>query len=88
MGGQIAAPPEPTSAELTQQPAEDSSSPYERLPISALVEAAGELYHDPRVRLIFEAMRRGLLDPDEVSSIEIELRGWIGNEMGFDRFSG
>src|SRR5215831_4319620 len=40
-------------AELTQQPAEDSGSPYERLPISALVEAAGELYHDPRVRLIF-----------------------------------
>jgi two-component system sensor histidine kinase RegB len=40
-------------AELTQQPAEDSRSPYERLPISALVEAGGELYHDPRVRLIF-----------------------------------
>ncbi len=40
-------------AELTQQPAEDSGSPYERLPISALVEAAGELYHDARVRLIF-----------------------------------
>src|SRR5207248_296552 len=40
-------------AELTQQPAEDSGSPYERLPISALVEAAGELSHDPRVRLIF-----------------------------------
>jgi two-component system sensor histidine kinase RegB len=40
-------------AELTQQPTDDSASPYERLPISALVEAAGELYHDPRVRLIF-----------------------------------
>ena len=40
-------------AELTQQPAEDSASPYERLPISALVEAAGENYRDPRVRLIF-----------------------------------
>src|SRR5207237_1119202 len=31
-------------AELTQQPAEDSASPYERLPISALVEAAGAHY--------------------------------------------
>jgi len=42
-------------AELAQQPAEDGGSPYTRLPISALVEAAGALYHDPRVRLIFAA---------------------------------
>src|SRR5205085_2506616 len=32
---------------------EEGASPYTRLPISALVEAAGALYHDPRVRLIF-----------------------------------
>ena len=42
-------------AELAHQPAEDGGSPYTRLPISALVEAAGALYHDPRVRLIFAA---------------------------------
>lgn len=42
-------------AELAHQPREDGGSPYARLPISALVEAAGELYHDPRVRLIFAA---------------------------------
>jgi two-component system sensor histidine kinase RegB len=42
-------------AELAHQPPEDGGSPYERLPISALVEAAGTLYHDPRVRLIFAA---------------------------------
>jgi two-component system sensor histidine kinase RegB len=39
-------------AELTHQPEEDTGSPYERLPISALVEA-GALSHDPRIRLIF-----------------------------------
>lgn len=40
-------------AELAHHPAEDGASPYTRLPISALVEAAGALYRDPRVRLIF-----------------------------------
>jgi len=40
-------------AELAHQPEEDGSSPYTSLPISALVEAAGALYHDPRVHLIF-----------------------------------
>jgi two-component system sensor histidine kinase RegB len=40
-------------AELARHPDEGGASPYTRLPISALVEAAGALYHDPRVRLIF-----------------------------------
>jgi two-component system sensor histidine kinase RegB len=40
-------------AQLAQRPAEEGASPYTRLPISALVEAAGELSGDPRVRLIF-----------------------------------
>ena len=40
-------------AELAHHPGEEGASPYTRLPISALVEAAGGLYHDPRVRLIF-----------------------------------
>jgi two-component system sensor histidine kinase RegB len=40
-------------AELAHHPEEDGSSPYTSLPISALVEAAGALYHDPRIRLIF-----------------------------------
>jgi two-component system sensor histidine kinase RegB len=42
-------------AQLARHPDEEGASPYTRLPISALVEAAGELYHDPRVRLIFAA---------------------------------
>jgi len=40
-------------AELAHQPEEDGGSPYQRMPISALVEAAGALYHDARIRLIF-----------------------------------
>ncbi|HLY44774.1 MAG TPA: ActS/PrrB/RegB family redox-sensitive histidine kinase [Stellaceae bacterium] len=40
-------------AQLSRHPDEDGASPYTRLPISALVEAAGALYHDPRIRLIF-----------------------------------
>jgi two-component system, sensor histidine kinase RegB len=40
-------------AQLAHQPTEDGASPYTRLPISALVEASGALYHDERIRLIF-----------------------------------
>jgi two-component system sensor histidine kinase RegB len=40
-------------AELAHHPDEEGASPYTRLPISALVEAGGALYHDPRIRLIF-----------------------------------
>jgi len=40
-------------AELAQQPEHDGGSPYTRLPISALVEAAGTLHQDPEVKLIF-----------------------------------
>jgi two-component system, sensor histidine kinase RegB len=40
-------------AELAQQPEEDGGSPYTRLPVSALVEAAGAPYRDQGVRLIF-----------------------------------
>jgi two-component system, sensor histidine kinase RegB len=40
-------------AQLARHPDDDDTSPYARLPISALVEASGALYHDPRVRLIF-----------------------------------
>jgi two-component system sensor histidine kinase RegB len=40
-------------AELAHQPEEDGGLPYTSLPISALVEASGALYRDPRIRLIF-----------------------------------
>jgi len=40
-------------AELARQPEDDGGSPYTRLPISALVEAAGTLHQDQGVKLIF-----------------------------------
>src|SRR5487761_192170 len=40
-------------AQLAQQHDEDGGSPYARLPISALVEAATASHHDQGVRLIF-----------------------------------
>ncbi|HEV2336830.1 MAG TPA: ActS/PrrB/RegB family redox-sensitive histidine kinase [Stellaceae bacterium] len=40
-------------AQLAHHPDEEGASPYTTLPISALVEAGGALYHDPRIRLIF-----------------------------------
>jgi len=40
-------------AELAHHPDEEGASPYTRLPISALVEAAGALHREPRIRLIF-----------------------------------
>jgi two-component system, sensor histidine kinase RegB len=40
-------------AELAHHPDQEGATPYTRLPISALIEAAGALYRDPRVRLIF-----------------------------------
>ncbi len=42
-------------AELAQRPDDDGGSPYARLPISALVEAAGAPYSDRGIRLIFAA---------------------------------
>jgi len=39
-------------AELSQQPEEDGGSPYTRLPISALVEAAAAPYRNQGIRLI------------------------------------
>jgi two-component system, sensor histidine kinase RegB len=42
-------------AELSQRPEEDGGSPYARLSISALVEAAGASYRDRGIRLIFAA---------------------------------
>src|SRR6266849_1712765 len=40
-------------AELAHQPEDDGGSPYTRLPISALVEAAGALHRDQGVHVIY-----------------------------------
>ena len=50
--------PRRSSPSWRTSPSEEGASPYTRLPISALVEAAGALYHDPRVRLDLRDDRR------------------------------
>jgi two-component system sensor histidine kinase RegB len=75
-------------AELAQQPPEDGASPFARLPISALVEAAGALYHDPRVRLIFAATGEPAgAEPEVQRSPEIMhgLHNLIQNAVQFAR---
>jgi two-component system sensor histidine kinase RegB len=53
-------------AELAHRPEEDGGSPYTSLPISALVEASGELYHDARIRLIFATTGAAAADEPRV----------------------
>ena len=75
-------------AELAHQPVEDGSSPYARLPISALVEAAGTPYSDARVRLIFATTGDAADDEPSVQrSPEIMhgLNNLIQNAMQFAR---
>jgi two-component system, sensor histidine kinase RegB len=50
-------------ADLAQQPEHDGGSPYTRLPISALVEAAGTLHQKQGVKLIFATVAHSA--PDE-----------------------
>jgi two-component system sensor histidine kinase RegB len=50
-------------AELAHQPEQDGGSPYTRLPISALVEAAGAPHQDQGVKLIFATA--GQPEPEE-----------------------
>ena len=75
-------------AELAHQPEEDGGSPYTRMPISALVEAAGALYHDARIRLIFATTAAADGDEPLVQrSPEIMhgLNNLIQNAVGFAR---
>ncbi len=37
-----------------------------------------------RTRIVFEALRRGLLDPDEIGKLEDELRDWVEDEFDFE----
>ncbi|HEX3863104.1 MAG TPA: ActS/PrrB/RegB family redox-sensitive histidine kinase [Stellaceae bacterium] len=75
-------------AELAHHPDEEGASPYSRLPISALVEAAGALYHDPRVRLIFATTGTpASAEPEVARSPEIMhgLNNLIQNAVQFAR---
>jgi two-component system sensor histidine kinase RegB len=74
-------------AQLARQPADDGASPYARLPISALVEASGAYYRDPRVRLIFATTGDPADEPLVSRSPEIMhgLNNLIQNAVQFAR---
>jgi DNA-binding NarL/FixJ family response regulator len=46
-----------------------------------LRETSGMEIFNPRTRVVFEALRRGLLDPDEVSALEESAKEWINAEF-------
>jgi two-component system, sensor histidine kinase RegB len=75
-------------AELAHQPEHDGGSPYTRLPISALVEAAGAPHRDQGVKLIFAtAGHPGPEEPQVRRSPEIMhgLHNLIQNAVQFAR---
>ena len=46
-----------------------------------LRETAGMEVFNPRTRVVFEALKRGLLDPDEIATLEKEVADWISSEF-------
>ena len=53
-----------------------------------LRESAKMEIFNPRTRVVFEAIKRGLLDPDETSRLEDELFEWLGEEFDYQRLVG
>jgi DNA-binding NarL/FixJ family response regulator len=50
-----------------------------------LRETADMEVFNARTRIIFECLRRGLIDTDELSSLESELTEWLEDEFDFER---
>ena len=52
---------------------------------SHIRESAGMEIFNPRTRIVFEALRRGLVDPDDVSTLENEMREWVADEFDYEK---
>lgn len=52
---------------------------------SHLRESAGMEIFNPRTRIVFEAMKRGLIDPDDLRTLEGELSDWLDEEFEYER---
>lgn len=50
-----------------------------------LRETAGMEIFNPRTRIVFEALKRGLLDPDEIGKLEDEMAEWLAEEFDYER---
>lgn len=47
-------------------------------------ESAGWEVINSRVRIVFEAFRKGILVPEDTGSVQSELEKWLGREFDFD----
>ena len=50
-----------------------------------LRETADMEIFNARTRIIFECLRRGLIDPDDLSGLDSELSEWLEDEFDFER---
>ncbi|HEY9785653.1 MAG TPA: response regulator transcription factor [Candidatus Obscuribacterales bacterium] len=50
-----------------------------------LRESAGMEVFNPRTRVVFEALKRGLFDPDDLKTLESDLAEWLGTEFDYER---
>lgn len=52
---------------------------------SHLKETAGMEIYNPRTRVVFEALRRELIDPDEIGALSDDLNEWLAEEFDYER---
>ncbi len=50
-----------------------------------LRQAAGMEVFNPRARIVFEGLRRGLIDPEDLSRLSTAAWSWIEDEFDYDR---
>lgn len=50
-----------------------------------LKESAGMEVYNPRTRLVLEGLKRGLIDIDQIPSLETELNEWIAQEFDYEK---
>ncbi len=50
-----------------------------------LRETAKMEIYNPRTRVVFECLKRGLIDPDDLQTLEGNLSDWLASEFAFER---
>ena len=50
-----------------------------------LKETAGMEIYNPRTRVVFEALRRELIDPDEINVLSDDLNEWLAEEFDYEK---
>lgn len=52
---------------------------------SHLRETAGMEIYNPRTRVVFEALKRELIDPDEINLLDDDLNEWLAQEFDYEK---